>query len=77
MKLKTPSLIIFTMISLAVGTSGAWFFATLEHFSRYLRDLTSMLSLISGLVMAGFFIVVALSKVEREDDDQSSESEAL
>ena len=77
MKLKIPSLIVFAVISLTIGTSGAWFFSTLESFSRTLQDLTSMLSLISGLVIAGFFIVVALSKVEGENDDQNSESEAL
>ncbi len=76
MKLKTPSLIVFTIFSLALGTCGAWFFSTLESLSRTLKDLTSMLFLAAGLIFAGIFLVMLLSQIESEAPNQNSESQA-
>lgn len=76
MKLKTPSLIIFTIISLAVGTFGAWFFSTLESLSRTLKDLSSMFSLGTGLICAGIFIVMLLKQIETDTPNPNSESQA-
>lgn len=76
MKLKTPSLIIFVIISLALGTSGAWFFSTLESLSRTLKDLSSMFFLGTGLVCAGFFIVILLSQLESDTSNPNSESQS-
>ena len=64
MKLKKPSLIIFTIISLTLGTFGAWFFSTLEPLSRTLKDMTSMLFLVTGLIFAGIFLVLFLLRIK-------------
>jgi len=76
MKLKTPILIIFAIISLALGTSGAWFFSTLESLSRTLKDLTSMFFLGAGLICAGFFIVTLLRQVESDAPNPNSDSQS-
>ena len=76
MKLKTPSLIIFSLISLALGTSGAWFFSTLESLSRTLKDLSSMFSLGTGLICAGIFIVILLRQIETNTSNPNSESQS-
>jgi|GEM_PF-4742563 len=76
MKLKTPSLIFFIIFSLALGTYGAWYFSTLESLSRTLKDLTSMLFLGSGLICAGIFIVAVLRRMEGDNPNENSESQA-
>lgn len=76
MKLKIPSLIIFTIISLALGTCGAWFFSTLGSLSRTLKDLSSMFFLGTGLISAGFFIVILLRQIESDSSNPNSESQS-
>lgn len=75
MKLKTPSLIIFVITSLTLGTCGAWFFSTLESLSRTLKDLTSMFFLCAGLFSAGIFLVMLLRQLESAPPNKNSESQ--
>ena len=71
MNLKNSYPFIMIGLTLAVGLLGTYFFATWNTLSRELKDVTSMLVLITSLIIAGILIVRILSKMPPVDPPKS------